>query len=227
MNDLIALKKNALLAPFFTRPSFLRKEDEKELLQYLKNQQIDVFYERAAALITSSSNVRHLYVYMLMLMEQQGIENEHIVNHVCWRLFDMGQIGWLRVPDPEIIGYCRGRTTDKGLSAELKKLSYKKWLSEYLKYVPLEKKIQFAVRDVEKEAKSYFSFIKKLYTDKKITQQEFQEISAKLKQCLTIYKKDSTFIGSLVSQDLQRTMDFEIIAPQIAILNLEDFKMLK
>ncbi len=226
MNEIILLKKNPLLTTLFSRPSFLNAEQEEELLQFLKKDAIDAFYTTAASLINNSYAVRHLYIYILSRAEERSIHNQHIMNHVCWRLFDLSHIGWLQLPDPEIIEYCKSHATDKELREEIKKIKYKRWLAEYLPYVSCEKKIEFGLRDLDTTVKKYLAFIKRLYEEKKIRHEEYDAVRALLKNNLQIHKKD-LLIGSLISQELQGLLDIDVIAPQVAVLQIGEFKLLK
>ncbi len=219
------LQQHPLLVQFFSRPDFLQKEDEEALLQHICDNQIDLFYERAASLIKSSRNVSQLYIYLLSQMELRRIDNQHLQNHVCWRLFDLAQIGWLRIPDPEILSYCRQYANDPELLRELAQLHPRPWLAQYLRLVPIERKIEFSLRHIEEDVRSYISSITELHKTKKITDDEFDHIHQRLKNALQIFKGGGV-IGSLISQDLQHLLSFDVVSPQIAILRIEEMKLL-
>ena len=210
------IEKNKTLKYFLQKPSFLSSEDEKKLIDFIKSDKIREFYNYASNIIKKTRDVANLYIYLIDKLESQNISNEEIKNHVCWRLFNISSIGWLRINDPEIVEYCKNNTTDKNLLKEIKATKLVKWFKEYLEFVQLEKQISNNFEQVEENVKNYFSFINKLIKSKKIKQEKYDEIIGYLQEETSIYK-GKQIIGSLISKKLQEKLDLRMIVPKLSI----------
>ena len=210
------LENNELLKYFLQKPKFLSSKDEVILLNLIKSNKLLEFYSYASKLIKSTRDVANLYIYLISRLESQNIYNEEIKNHICWRLFNMSQLGWLDVHDPEIIAYCKKNTTDKDLLAELKSIKSVQWFNEYLKFIDLEKQISDNFDNIEKNIEYYFKFIKKLLKSKKISQQQFDEALGNLGEQSSIYKGKQV-IGSLISKELQAKLGFKMLTPKLSV----------
>jgi len=210
------IEKNKTLKYFLQKPSFLSSEDEKKLIDFIKSDKIREFYNYASNIIKKTRDVANLYIYLIDKLESQNISNEEIKNHVCWRLFNISSIGWLRINDPEIVEYCKNNTTDKNLLKEIKATKLVKWFKEYLEFVQLEKQISNNFEQVEENVKNYFSFINKLIKSKKIKQEKYDEIIGYLQEETSIYK-GKQIIGSLISKKLQEKLGFRMIVPKLSI----------
>ena len=214
---LAKIEKSELLTYFITKPSFLSEESEKRFLDLLKNNKLNIFYDGASKLITSSNDVANLYIYLMNKMEIQGFSNQEIENHVCWRLFNIASTGWLQVYDVDILNYCWKNTTDADLIKEIKKAIKVKWFKEYLHYVNIEKQISYNLSNSEKNISEYYKFISKLNSEHKIDAEQFNEVIEILERETSIYKGEA-LIGRIISPELQEKLGFRIIIQKIKII---------
>ena len=211
MNQLRELKNNEILKYYLEKPKFLLKEDEEKLINFLKKEKIKEFYDLGAKIIRSSSDVAHLYTYLMNKLESQGISNKEIKNHACWRLFNNSAIGWLGLHDPEIVEYCKNNSADKELLKEIKKVKNVKWFKEYITFATLEKQIKNSFEDLDNRVKEYFKFIQNLKLSKRITNKKYEELTGNLKSETSIFKGQQ-IIGSLISETLQEKLGFNVFA---------------
>ena len=210
------IKKNEILKYFLEKPNFLSSKDEKKLIDLIKLNKINEFYDCVSKLIKNTRDVANIYIYLIDKLESQKISNEEIKNHACWRLFNISSIGWLSINDPEIITYCKNNTNDKFLLKELKKVKLIKWFKEYFEFVYIERKIFSGFEQIEENIEKYFKFIQKLFKTKEIKRKKFNEMIGYLQEESSIYK-GKQIIGSLISKELQKKLDFKIIVPKLLI----------
>jgi len=210
------IEKNEILKYFLQNPSFLSSKDEKKLVDLIKSDKIEEFYDYASKLIKNTRDVANLYTYLIDKLESQNISNEEIKNHVCWRLFSISSVGWLIIHDPEIIKYCKINTTDKILLKEIVAIKPIKWFKKYLKFVQLEEQISANFEQVEKNVEKYFEFINKLLENKKIKQEKYDKVIKYLQGETSIYK-GKQIIGSLISESLQKKLGFRRIILKLSI----------
>ncbi len=210
------IENNEILKYFLQKPSFLSAKDEKKLLDFIKSNKLEEFYDLASNLIKNTREVANLYIYLIQKMESQDLPNEKIKNHVCWRLFNISSVGWLGVRDPEIINYCKNNTTDRTLTKEIKNIKIINWYDDYLKFINLENKISQGFEHTEEKVEKYYKFINKLLKDKRIKKEKFDKLIGHLQKEVSIYKGEQ-IIGSLISKKLQEKLAFNIIVPKLTI----------
>lgn len=218
-NELSKISNNSILKHYLQKPKFLSKKNEKELLELIKNNNINKFYDKASKIINSTENVTNLYTYLFYKLKQENIENQEIENQMCARLFNRSSIGWLQIKDIEVITFCKNNTTDKILLKDIKKIKSENWSEEYLKYIKIEQQITMSLEKLEAEEKNiikYFEFVTKLYKSKNISKKKYESITEKLIEETIIYKGKQP-IASLISEKTQKHLQFKTIYPKISI----------
>jgi hypothetical protein len=223
-NMIKKLEKNQTLKNLVKKPIFLTKSTENKLIKFIEAKKIEEFYNLASKLIKNSRDVNNLYTYIINKLELQGIENEvtkKLKNHLAEIIFNISFVGWLKIPDPELIKYSKMNTTDKQLLDEIKKTKTVRWFPEYLKCIKLENQISNNCEDIEKNVLKYYEEIKKLYKKKKIKKREYEMVLSNLQKETSIFK-GGKIIGALISAKLQAKLEFKWIMPKLIINKVED-----
>src|SRR3989338_3763889 len=205
---LTKIKNNEILNYFLQRPSFLSEEDENKLLNYIRNNDLKLFYDDFATLVKNTREINNNYIYLLNKMESQNLLNDEIKNQVCWRLFNLSSVGWLEIHDPEIIEYCKNNTTDENLIKEINKIENIEWYNSYYECANLERQILSKFEYLENDVEKYFEFLNSLLKENKIEQRKFNETMQFLEEILSI-SRGKKLIGSLISEELQEKLCFK------------------
>ncbi|MFP4424684.1 MAG: hypothetical protein ACLFP2_05670 [Candidatus Woesearchaeota archaeon] len=149
--------RNSVISHYTTRPAFLSDKIEQELIDLINHDKLNDFYDKASKLINNTRDIANLYIYLFDKVKQ----NKQFINQVCWRMFNLSSLGWLRLHDPQIIRFCKKLATDKNLQQELKEIKTVRWFDEYYQYVILEQKI-CNNQDIEKSIKEYYQYLETL-----------------------------------------------------------------
>ena len=59
------IKSHEVLKYYLQRPSFLSIQHELKLLTFIKNNTLDDFYNFASKLVKNTSEIVHLYIYLM------------------------------------------------------------------------------------------------------------------------------------------------------------------
>ncbi|MFO7710547.1 MAG: hypothetical protein R6V53_02170 [Candidatus Woesearchaeota archaeon] len=203
--------KNSVIAHYTKRPAFLSDEIEQELIDIINHNNLNAFYDKASQLINNTRDIANLYIYLFDKVKP----NKQFMDQVCWRMFNLSCIGWLRIHDPHIIRFCKKHATDKNLIEELKEIRTVRWFDEYYQYMMLEQKIRNN-QNIEKSIKEYYEYLHHLLKKRRIRKEDLDEAIKKVHVETTIYKGKQP-IGSLISKKLQEKLGASTLLPKIKI----------
>lgn len=207
---LLKLKNNLILEKYFKKPSYINYEFISKSLKFILKNDLDSFFTYVKVYCEKhnlySSNIFHIYFYLLLLLEKEGKTNSFLEHFVYSKLNHKKHFIQENIIDKEIYDFLK-KHYKFFKEVKKKEVVFIKVDKDFLKLKDLTIKFDnFNEKTITKDIKEIISFLKKLHKAKKISKKTanniLENVYLDILDAFEFYeKKDSVLLSKIVDSN--------------------------